>query len=74
MSSYAHKVLLAIRNPFMKADPDIVSKPHFVWLTRDEIANGFNPSPGTEYLLLIYRMDGTVKWHFRLEVRFPMHP
>jgi len=75
MSSHAHKVLLAIRNPFIKTYPYQGSKPCFVWLTRDEYADGRNGGGpiGTQYLLLLYGLKGTVKYHFELNVLNRMH-
>lgn len=72
----AHKVLLAIPNPFVKVPPEIVTRPCFVWLTReDRYRDGRdgNRVIGSHYLLMFYGFNGKVKCHFELNVLNRMH-
>ena len=72
----AHKVLLAIPNPFVKTYPFQGSKPCFVWLTReDQYRDGrdSNRVIGSHYLLMVYDFKGRVKWHWEWEVLHRMH-
>lgn len=72
----SHKVLLAIRNPFVKTYPYQVSKPCFVWLTREDQYNDGRDSNrpiGSHYLLMFYGLKGNVKWHFEFNVLNRMH-
>jgi len=72
----SHKVLLAIRNPFIKHDPLYVSKPCLVWLTReDQYRDGrdSNRVIGSHYLLMVYGFKGNVKWHWEWNVLHRMH-
>ena len=72
----AHKVLIAIPNPFMKVPPEIVTRPCFVWLTReDQYRDGrdSNRVIGSHYLLMFYGFNGKIKWHFEFDVLNRMH-
>lgn len=71
----AHRVLIALRNPFVEWDRCYVSKPCLVWLTRDEYRDGRDENRviGHQYLLLIYGFGGKVKWHYELSVLHRMH-
>jgi hypothetical protein len=71
----SHKVLIALRNPFVKWDRRFVSKPCLVWLTRDEYRDGRDDNRviGNQYLLMINGFMGRVKWHYELSVLHRMH-
>jgi len=72
----AHKVLIALRNPFVKWDRRYASKPCLVWLTReDQYHDGRceNRVIGSHYLLMFYGLKGRVKWHYELNVLHRMH-
>lgn len=71
-----HRVLIALRNPFIKWDRTYASKPCLVWLTRETNYRDGRDSGraiGTHYLLLIYGFNGRVKWHWELNVLHRMH-
>jgi hypothetical protein len=72
----SHKVLIALRNPFVKWDRGFASKPCLVWLTReDQYHDGRDENRiiGSHYLLMIYGFKGLVKWHWELNVLHRMH-
>lgn len=72
----AHKVLIAIRNPFVKWDKRYVSKPCLVWLTRKTNYRDGRDSGraiGSHYLLMFYGFKGQVKWHYELNILHRMH-
>lgn len=63
-----HKVLLAIPNPFQKRYPYEPTGPQLLWLTRQRGYDDGRGIPTTHYLLLFYKLDGSVKYHFEFNV------
>lgn len=64
----AHKVIIALRNPFVKWDRRYVSKPCLVWMTRATGHDDGRGMPSVRYLLMFYDLKGRVKRHFELNV------